>query len=614
MTQRPTLASTSPRGPRRSPLEPLDRRQLLAAVGLDPGFGDFGVTSAPFNGAIVMSRELSSGKILTVGSHLSGGTRKIAIARYDSGGVLDTGFGTNGRVIVSSTVTSVVDAAVQADEKVVIVGIRNNGLYVARLTTTGALDTSFGGDGFADLSVGTAKPTGVAVTSGDKVVVVGTNFTNQFTSAGSLDTSFSGDGKIASGAADVAVQEDDKVVVVKGSSIIRYTTAGAFDTAFAGDGSFTPEYGPSTLVLNRVIVQSTGEIVVAGTADPNGFVGRVKSTGYYYNGYGEYWLSESTTTEVKDVLVDELGKTTTCSPTGILKRFRANGEADSTFGIGGVLDVFGPAGNFAGPIVATGEGNILVAGLVPRGTESVPSLARFSTRPDAALGQNGTLIVTGTDSDDTINIELIGSTVRVNRNGATTDFAVGEVTAIDVSGLAGNDILVNSVVLRTKIVGGDGNDRLIDGLANATMSGNAGKDTVDGGSGNDRLAGNGSADQVNGEGGDDRMYGGPGDDQMLGGGGVDRLFGEDGNDNLLGGSSADKLYGGAGNDSLIGNDQNDLLDGGAGLDAFSGGAGDDLIYSRDFTSAIESIDGGKGFDTVQSDASDVMTSIETVSP
>src|SRR5947209_434301 len=101
--------------------EALDRRSLFNAVGLDPGFGDFGTTSAPFNGAVVMTTELDSGKILAVGSNTAAGTTKIAVARFTSGGAIDGTFGSNGVVLSSSGVDSVVDAALDSNGKIVVV-------------------------------------------------------------------------------------------------------------------------------------------------------------------------------------------------------------------------------------------------------------------------------------------------------------------------------------------------------------------------------------------------------------------------------------------------------------------------------------------------------------
>ncbi|MEJ2227955.1 MAG: calcium-binding protein, partial [Alphaproteobacteria bacterium] len=120
---------------------------------------------------------------------------------------------------------------------------------------------------------------------------------------------------------------------------------------------------------------------------------------------------------------------------------------------------------------------------------------------------------------------------------------------------------------------GDGNDLLIGGSGDDTLSGGDGSDVLLGGSG------------------DDRLYGGDGNDLLIGGSGDDTLSGGDGSDILIGGSGDDLIYGGEGSDVLIYQmgQGNDMFDGGEGsgwVDAISLEGGADLPigeYGVDWT-------------------------------
>jgi uncharacterized delta-60 repeat protein len=184
--------------------------------------------------------------------------------------------------------------AIQPDGKIVIGGymVNASGNYdfaVYRLNPSGSLDATFSGDGRVNFGFG-AGPQEEAedlVLQGGKILVVGEtcdaswyhcNFAvARLTSTGSMDTTFSGDGKQTTdfGADDypaaVAVQPNGKIVVAGEKyttsaeyfALARYSANGALDTTFSGDGRQTISFGTYAWA-NGVLVQSDGKIVVAG--------------------------------------------------------------------------------------------------------------------------------------------------------------------------------------------------------------------------------------------------------------------------------------------------------------------------------------------------------------
>jgi len=151
------------------------------------------------------------------------------------------------------------------------------------------------------------------------------------------------------------------------------------------------------------------------------------------------------------------------------------------------------------------------------------------------------------------------------------------------------------------LTGTTGADTLHGTSGRNTIRGLAGDDTLQGFAGNDCLFGGDGSDLLDGGAGADLLHGGSGNDVLRGAGSEDSLYGDSGNDRLYGGADDDRLFGGPGNDVLVG---------GGGWDRFSGGPGNDLIYAAD--GRAETVDCGRGIDTVHADRSDHLRNCEHV--
>src|SRR5258705_1942270 len=176
-----TLGRKSPRR-RNNPLrysmlgmELLEDRRLLAAGDLDTTFGVGGKVTLDLgigkDEQIYASTVQSDGKIVVAGlvNNPGGSGRDFLITRFNSNGTLDSSFGTSGRVIVDvsdpgSGLTPnfddiASDVVIQADGSILVSGsaskitgpgtTRFTGVALVKLTSSGALDTSFDGDGKA---------------------------------------------------------------------------------------------------------------------------------------------------------------------------------------------------------------------------------------------------------------------------------------------------------------------------------------------------------------------------------------------------------------------------------------------------------------------------------
>lgn len=265
----------------------------------------------------------------------------------------------------------------------------------------------------------------------------------------------------------------------------------------------------------------------------------------------------------------------------------------------------------------------------------------------SSLAASGVLTINGTDSNDTIVVEIIDRRLAVTINGARERFTLSSVRQITINALAGNDridarsiampLFVRGAAGNDVIFGGSGDDRLLGDGGNDQLYGGDGSDQLDGRFGSDLLSGGGGRDSVNyssrtadvivtikrgdyddgernerdnvrddiegitGGSGDDQITGWKASEVIEGGDGHDTLKGDDGSDTINGGDGDDEIEGNGNNDRLSGGDGDDSLDGGNGRNLIYGNAGDDYIDATN-DDPRDSVDGGSGHDWADLDA------------
>ena len=262
---------------------------------LDTGFGIGGIATVSgltFPSAITLQPD---GKIVGVGFNIGGfgGRGGIVVLRFSSNGTLDPTFGSGGIMttgIVSVEVPSGV--VVQPDEKILIA----EGELI-RLLPNGQLDSSFGSGGQAGVlngNFGTPAlallPNGqILVSSGSLLGASGflpsSSYVSRYNSNGSLDTNFAISGLVGTtGPADALLLLSNGEFLVGGNlthsptgfgtlttpigfAVSRYQGVGMIDARYGSHGgAFTPVANFSTVVTSGLGVQSSGDIVILGTA------------------------------------------------------------------------------------------------------------------------------------------------------------------------------------------------------------------------------------------------------------------------------------------------------------------------------------------------------------
>ncbi|MBI1860714.1 MAG: hypothetical protein HYR96_07345 [Deltaproteobacteria bacterium] len=276
-------------------------------TGLDTSFGTSGKTTLDFNSAddeaFAMGIQ-STGNVIIAGRMSSSGQYDFALARLKTDGTVDTTFGTAGKTTTdfSGGNDTIYSLAILSDDTIIVAGTASGGsastFALAKYSKDGILDSTFGTSGKVSLPIGSTQDEirSIAITSTGKIVAAGFSKSGsrfkvavvRLSSTGSLDTDFNTTGKntyfIGSGddkALALTLQSDGKAVIA-GSTVTNTSTLTSqmFVSRLSTDGTLDANYGSAGTfsisnstqsglkdVATGVSVLSSGGIIVSGTSD-----------------------------------------------------------------------------------------------------------------------------------------------------------------------------------------------------------------------------------------------------------------------------------------------------------------------------------------------------------
>ncbi|HEV7395021.1 MAG TPA: carboxypeptidase regulatory-like domain-containing protein, partial [Pyrinomonadaceae bacterium] len=383
---------------------------------LDSTFGTGGKVTTDFNNgsdsvaAVIIQPD---GKIVAAGGGAGNSPNTccsdFTLARYNTNGTLDTSFGNLGKVITDFAGTDSVSALVrQADGKIVAAGTSGDSDFaLARYTTTGSLDSTFGTGGkvithfnsFASLA------RAMVLQTDGKLVVAGSGTEStlgsvfrlaRYNTNGTLDSSFGVAGVVVtglptSGPTALVLQPDGKLVAAgyeysvdvgaENFALVRYNTNGSLDNSFGTAGKVTTDFGAREYV-SALVLQTDGKLVAAGQRDNQ------RNASF------------------------------------ALARYNSNGTLDSSFGIGGkVVTDFNDSGDeAANALIIQPDGKLVAAGSlgVSFSSDSDFALARYAdTNPtQTTFHISGQALNLGGGVLNGVTIRLSGSASATR----TTDF------------------------------------------------------------------------------------------------------------------------------------------------------------------------------------------------
>jgi uncharacterized delta-60 repeat protein len=233
--------------------------RLLPNGGTDTSFGNNGTAYAQINPSCISfcsetTQSLAlqpDGKIVVVANVNGSNGAGLGIARFLGNGQLDNSFDEDGKVFTitapfgspAQIIYNFESVALQRDGKIVVAGGATptggtSDFAVFRYTPTGALDTTFDGDGKALFPVESDgdRANIVLVQSNGKIVVAG----------------------------------ESAVGTNKNFAVVRLNADGSFDTTFDGDGKATTDIsGGAPDSISRAVLQPDGKILSVGYAGIN---------------------------------------------------------------------------------------------------------------------------------------------------------------------------------------------------------------------------------------------------------------------------------------------------------------------------------------------------------
>ena len=382
---------------------------------LDETFGGDGkvVTGFPIGAFANDVAVQPDGKIIAAGAAAGrSATGVFALARYGSHGSLDRTFGRNGRVTtaVSDGGDEVHAIAIQPDGRIVAVGSNQQQFELARYTTDGGLDPTFGFNGImsTDLTSDYDIVYDMAIQPNGKILVGGLATPGspwrprfalaRYLSNGTLDPTFGQRGTLISRLGIVraiVLQPDGKILAVgygsSGFALARYTRDGTPDRTFGGDGKVNTTFNGGAFTA---ALQPNGRIVIAGAYDFYRFaVGRYLADGRLDKTFGDdgVVITDVGGSEqgVADLVVQHNGRIVAVGHAGpheasdpvrwrfVLTRYRANGVLDGAFGRDGRVETKFVGGGYASAAAAAPAGRIIVAGGMGEASAEAFALARY---------------------------------------------------------------------------------------------------------------------------------------------------------------------------------------------------------------------------------------------
>lgn len=376
----------------------------------------------------------------------------IGVLRFTSAGILDTTFGTGGRINLNLGINETGNAVMMQSGKILVSGNATvagvTQFFVTRLNANGALDAGFGTSGITITPIGDgAAAYGMGVQSNGKIILGGVSIVggqpifaaSRYSTSGVLDTTFGVGGTTSVPVGDfgvgnaVAVDSNNKIILV-GYAIstgihqvaaVRFTSNGTLDGSFGASGVALYDI-PSTYIDHgmAVAIQADGQIVICGSSGTDALVMRLNEAdgsldttfgggnGYVLTTIGDETTATAVAIQPADQMIVVAGTT---DLSAFIARYDVDGNLDVTFGGSGTGYNINPEGSneatcgssSTGATGATGQtGSTGSTGLVGN---------TGSTGQTGFTGQTGTNGATG----PTGLIGFTGNTGSTGRTGTT---------------------------------------------------------------------------------------------------------------------------------------------------------------------------------------------------
>ncbi|MGB2247983.1 MAG: hypothetical protein ACPH3N_09945 [Alcanivorax sediminis] len=430
---------------------------------LDAGFGAAGMVLTDMGGSFDYGRAViiqPDGKLVVSGEARDTDNKiKMAVARYNSDGSLDAGFGVAGKqkILAGATLTRGYDIILLPDGKLAAAaqsytdGISHYDFTLIRLNSDGSLDTGFDGDGHAVAPLPIHNlPQRLLRQADGKLVMVGLTNNLQSTTGndltvvrfnddGSLDTGFNSSGSLTANLGTwssratlkgLALQADGKFLAAgnafggqdEDAVIVRYNSDGSLDTSFADNGISHTDLG-NTEYLNDLLVQADGKVVATGqlSGSITSLLLRLNSNGSADAGFGTAGAVQTNVSsnayEIPNAVLQQTdGKLVTVGysynasqarPESMILRHNNDGTPDTSFDSDGIVTTdIGGAHNYYVAVAQQSDSKLVALGYTGT-TERQLTLTRYLTDGslDTSFGAGG-IVIDNAGAANTLGVDL----------------------------------------------------------------------------------------------------------------------------------------------------------------------------------------------------------------
>ncbi|MEM7252470.1 MAG: LamG-like jellyroll fold domain-containing protein, partial [Pseudomonadota bacterium] len=335
----------------------------------------------------IYSRALAAGEVSAIANDSVEVTGSVAVTvdAVNDGPTFDVG---DGVALVSPTMNGFGDSVVQPDGKIVVVGRESSDFSIRRYHVDGTLDSSFGTAGVITFDVqGSDLPATIALQPDGKILVGGYSATDmglaRLTSDGALDPTFGTGGTLVISANDaydlndIHVLPDGKLLLAGSSgpsldtdvTLIRLDSNGGVDSTFGTSGYVTIDTNPAAADWATYIdVLSDGSFLVqtqGSSANPqilkfdsNGTLDAAFATsGVLTTGFSSD-ISLVVNADDSFVVAGLLG-----GGDFVVTKYDASGSVDASFGTAGTTTVDVGGSDRAFEIETQSDGKYLVGGV-----------------------------------------------------------------------------------------------------------------------------------------------------------------------------------------------------------------------------------------------------------
>ena len=409
------------------------------------GFGDAGVArpvfaASPSQDVLGLGRCLAllpDGKIIVAAKTIADGDSEIALIRYESSGIVDGSFGSQGVVVLRRAGFEDVPTELKIldDGKILIAGHTTSAsgrdMLLVRLLQDGSRDVSFGSAGVRLIDFGGEDDAahGVGLDGSGRLILVGSTSSGNGDLAlarclanGDLDSSFGSGGLVTESLGisteegrAVAVQPDGRIVVTGFARLsnndafftCRFLGDGTLDESFAGTGKTSFQFGSGEDRAQSLLIQADGKLIVGGwvsNGDRDFALLRYLTDGTLDPGFGT-----SGVVSVDFGSTDDLAYTVEAAPGGgfflggtsfgirgefAVAKVSSAGVLELGFGAGGKKLVGIPLADAeAAGLAVQGDGKVLMSATVTDASTSDIGIIRLTETGDLDADFNGGAVV-----------------------------------------------------------------------------------------------------------------------------------------------------------------------------------------------------------------------------